>query len=79
MKVRVTPIYGWGWFPIDETRAIDVPPEFTFDVIIIESGTPFITAVGLVSKDDHPLRGMWVALWQRTRGKDKTYLSLRIQ
>src|SRR5579871_1025530 len=65
MKVLVRPFYGWGWFRSDEKQAMPTPPEFTFEVDVLQPGSPFKLAVGTVTQPNHPLTGLWVALSQR--------------
>lgn len=73
MRVRVTPVYGFGWSPGGSQPAMEVPGEFSFEATIFEDGSPFKGAFGLVSEPNHPLTGLWVVLWQRSQGDEPTY------
>jgi hypothetical protein len=73
LRVRVTPIYGYGWSPGEKQPAMQVPREFSFEATIIEDGHPFKGAIGFVSEPNHPLIGLWVVLWQRTHSGEPTY------
>jgi hypothetical protein len=63
MKLRIIPIYGWGWFQKDGSL-FEVPPAFDLEVEVIEPGDVFKTALGR-AEGDHPLSGMWILLAQR--------------
>jgi hypothetical protein len=73
MRVRVTPVYGYGWYPGGSQPEMEVPGEFSFEATIFEDGSPFKGAFGLVSEPDHPLTGLWVVLWQRSQGDEPAY------
>lgn len=73
MRLRIKPEYGFGWFRTGETQSLDVPPEFDFEATVVECGTPFKTALGLVSEPGHLLTGLWVFLSLRTTGSEPTY------
>ena len=66
MKLHVKPIYGWGWFGPKGAPALAVSPDFDFEATVVLPGTPFGTALGLVSKVGHPLDTLWVLLTVRT-------------
>lgn len=64
-RLRVSPIYGWGWFLADSSnRAIDVPPLFELTAEIIDG--PHLNAIGRLDQPSHSLHGMWIWLCQRT-------------
>jgi hypothetical protein len=67
MKLRVKPIYGWGWFGTDNAT-VPVPASFEIEAQLLEpsdNSQPFKTAVGqLVGTSNHPLEGRWIWLWQ---------------
>ena len=68
MKIRVKPIYGWGWHAEDESHsmtAVKVPPEFDLDIEINEQPH---SGLGLVTESNHPLTGMWISLQSRGMG-----------
>lgn len=73
MKLRVKPIYGFGWFRAGEQRAIEVPTEFELDAEVVEPGAPPKLVLGQVTQSDHVLAGFWVALALRTRGDHPTF------
>ena len=73
MKVLVRPVHGFGWYTAGGLTTGDVPPEFPVDLEIVEPGSPFQTAIGLVSERDHPFTGLWIVLQQRTRGNEPSY------
>jgi hypothetical protein len=64
MKLRIKPIYGWGWFG-NSAQAIEVPAPFDLEVEIIEGNAPFATALGQMNEAGHPLSGLWLLLSQR--------------
>lgn len=62
MRLRVTPIEGWGWYGADG-RLETLPPPFEFDAVSI-GGDAFLV-VGQCDEPEHPLFGIWVRLSQR--------------
>ena len=73
MKLRVEPIYGWGWSDCASGQSIDVPPPFEFEVSIVKEGEPFRGALGHLLADRHVLSGMWILLTQRHVVNDGFY------
>jgi hypothetical protein len=63
MKLRVEPIYGWGWF--DGEIMMEVPMQFDLEVEFIEAGASFASALGHFNQSNHPLSGLWLLLAQR--------------
>jgi hypothetical protein len=67
LKLRVTSIYGWGWFEGDEPTAFEVPPEFdlTVEILMPSDKHLFALALGQVFAEGHSLNGFWVSLSPR--------------
>jgi hypothetical protein len=64
MRLRVKPIYGWGWYgPGDDI--FEVPPPFELDADAQGDAVSFREALGQVTIQGHPLHGMWIFLSQR--------------
>jgi len=68
MKLRIKPIYGWGWAAPDGSP-MEVPGEFDLDV----KQDPVGVIRGRVLKPGHPLNNFWVVLSQRHIEKDGCY------
>ena len=64
MKIRVQPVYGYGWLNANR-EGVEVPAPFDLSVRVFAEGAPFKGAVGLLSDRDHPLSGMWISVWLR--------------
>ena len=62
MKLKVSPINGWGWFD-GKGQAIDVPPPFEVAVEVTQPGDPFTSVRGQVEAG--PLAGKWLILTPR--------------
>jgi hypothetical protein len=64
LKIRVEPVYGWGWFRGPGTAAIDVPSAFDMDIEIVTPDPifPFRAALGQCTSHGHLLDGMWIVL-----------------
>lgn len=65
MKLRIRPIYGWGWFDAKGVP-LDVPQPFTFDVTVTQDGDPFVSVLGQ-APGDHALAGKWLVLTPRQK------------
>lgn len=72
VRLRVIPIYGYGWNSAD-SGFVEVPPEFEMEASIVVPGKPFRVALGQASQSDHPLNSLWILLDRRTGGSDPTY------
>jgi hypothetical protein len=68
VKLRITPIHGWGWRAPDNTR-VEVPIAFVLEAEEAPDGH----IAGRVSDPGHPLDGMWLLLTQRHVQKDGMY------
>lgn len=68
MRLRVKPIYGWGWTAPDNSP-VTVPGEFELDAHEIPVGA----IQGRVFQPNHPLNNLWVVLSQRHTEKDGFY------
>jgi len=68
VKLRVTPIYGWGWQAAGGAF-MEVPSEFEMDAEEFQAKV----FKGQVSTPGHPLDGMWVFLSQRHVENDGHY------
>jgi hypothetical protein len=68
VKLRVTPIHGWGWRAPDNTL-VEVPIEFVLEAEEAPDGC----IRGRVSDPNHLLDGMWLLLTQRHVQKDGMY------
>ena len=62
MKLKVSPINGWGWFDGKGT-AIDVPAPFEIEVTVTQAGDPFTSVLGQVGAGS--LAGKWLILTPR--------------
>lgn len=62
MKLKVSPINGWGWFD-GKGAAMDVPPPFEIEVTVIQPGDPFISVLGQVGMG--PMTGKWLIMTPR--------------
>jgi hypothetical protein len=65
MRLRVEPIYGWGWFYRREKESLSPPPEFVMEAEVALNGAPFRVARGRVSIAGHLLDGLWILLTSR--------------
>ena len=78
MRLRVEPIYGWGWRD-NEGNVMDVPSPFEIEAAVIVPGTKnglFEAALGYMEGTRHPLSGFWIFLSQRHSTSDG-YCNLR--
>lgn len=64
MKLKVSPINGWGWFDGKGT-ATEVPPPFEIEVTVTQAGDPFTSVLGQVAPGSHPLAQKWLILTPR--------------
>lgn len=71
MRLRVEPIYGWGWNDL-QGRSVEVPGPFELEVSVLGMA-PFAAMGRLDDCCDHPLRGLWVLLSQRHTVQDGDY------
>lgn len=65
-RLRVEPMYGWGWF--EGETLLDVPPPFKVTATV-EDGVSFLATMQLLEAS-HPLNGYWIILSQRHRDWD---------
>ena len=68
MKLRVKPLYGWGWRGPDNT-VLAMPAEFSLEAEEMPKGL----IKGRVSDPNHSLDGLWVVLSHRHAYKDGIY------
>lgn len=64
MRLKVSPINGWGWFN-GAGEPIEVPPPFEIEVIVTQDGDPFTSVLGQMPDGAHPLAGKWLVLTPR--------------
>ncbi len=64
MRLKVSPISGWGWFD-GKGAALDVPPPFEVEVTVTQAGDPFVSVLGQMAKGSHPLAEKWLILTPR--------------
>ncbi len=67
-RLRVDPIYGWGWF--EGEMLLDVPSPFEV-MATVEDGVSFLATMQLLEAS-HPLNGYWIILSQRHTEWDGT-------
>ena len=56
MKLKVSPINGWGWFD-GKGAALDVPPPFEVEVTVTQAGDPFTSVLGQMAAGRPSLAG----------------------
>jgi hypothetical protein len=64
MKLKLSPINGWGWFD-GKGGALPVPPAFEIAVTVTQAGDPFTSVLGQMAPGDHPLAQKWLILTPR--------------
>ena len=64
MRLKVSPINGWGWYD-GNGAPMAVPPPFELEVTVTQAGDPFTSALGHVAAGTHPLAEKWLILTPR--------------
>ena len=74
VRLRVKPVYGWGWVRLPGTT-IEVPPEFELHAVVEKQDADRspVFAIGRLVALGHPLDGLWLRLSRRTAGEVPTF------